>query len=496
MAKAAYIGVLDISHNGKKIYFGDENSIARKIKKGYIGVNGVARLFLASEPSVSYSGDYTTTLLEVDGKQHTLFALTSSGVLTLNDSVDTWMCGGGAGGGLYGSYYKNAAGVGGAGGYVNSGKVPSGTYAVSIGTGGTSTTSTGYDGSATNITKNDGTFSMTANGATANASGTVAGGSGGGGAETVKHDNPNVSATLIVVAPSKGAGVSTYPFGLVELYAHSAGGGGGGSTSCLKPGDGGTNGGDGTARNAGTGTGGVRGGGNGTTSALGKGSSATFYGSGGGGGSAGHNATSSNPTSRYAGGSGYQGIVYLLIEGECLKFDIITQPTSVICAIGNDTAITLEAIGGGIVYQWQWRNPNMTTEWTNLVDTTSMTNSLILNEVSQDYDGYEYRCVLKNNRGETRISDIATLTVIEFRIVTQPVSQTVGIFQRATFTVEAIGDGITYQWQEYKNSTWSNLSGQTSSQLSITSSFNKRTFRCVLTHPAGMVLYTDEVTLQ
>lgn len=56
MAKAVYIGALDISHNGKKMYFGDENSTARKIKKGYLGVNGVARLFYTSGTKLVYQG--------------------------------------------------------------------------------------------------------------------------------------------------------------------------------------------------------------------------------------------------------------------------------------------------------------------------------------------------------------------------------------------------------------------------------------------------------
>ena len=48
MAKGIYLGD-GTANKGKKIYIGDGNGKARKVKKGYIGVNGTAKLFYSAE---------------------------------------------------------------------------------------------------------------------------------------------------------------------------------------------------------------------------------------------------------------------------------------------------------------------------------------------------------------------------------------------------------------------------------------------------------------
>lgn len=55
MAKGIYVGVDSKARKVKKAYVGVDSK-ARKVKKGYIGVGGIARLFFASEPELSYYG--------------------------------------------------------------------------------------------------------------------------------------------------------------------------------------------------------------------------------------------------------------------------------------------------------------------------------------------------------------------------------------------------------------------------------------------------------
>ena len=228
------------------------------------------------------------------------------------------MCGGG-GAGQSGSYTGDEnttstryfmGGIGGSGGYVSSGNLTSGLYNVVIGSGGNSSA-----GSATKIGTN------TANGGGQTNSG-IQGGSGGGGAGSVYGSTSTYYEGSRTIPAAKGAGVSTYPFGLTSLKAHSAGGGGGGAAKRWTQEDvsnafgrangcpGGTNGGDGSSTAnptyvAETNAGGVYGGGDGKN--METGGNATFYGGGGGGGA-------SNFDSNYAGGSGYQGVVYILIK--------------------------------------------------------------------------------------------------------------------------------------------------------------------------------------
>ena len=313
-----------------KVQTGTETKLVdKKIVKGYVGgPDGKARLFFGENKPFSYTGEYTEQdYTSSSGTKHKLYTLIGSGTLTVEGSeAQYWMCGGGAGGAsaVSGSSQSTSfSGPGGAGGYVTSGDLTSGSYVVTIGAGGEANNA----GNATSV----GTHS--ANGAASPADiypGTsikvVKGASGGGSGVSVYNSDDTYEQYAKL---SNGSGASTYPFGESSLKAHSAGGAGGGlavqtsnGARFIIGGNGGTNGGDGTMwakSNSSTGalggTGGVHGGGNGgigyAPSQYGgsKGSAATFYGSGGGGG--GYNNYFNS--GYFAGGAGYQGVVYIAI---------------------------------------------------------------------------------------------------------------------------------------------------------------------------------------
>lgn len=269
----------------------------------------VTKLVFETPAVKSYSGAYTVSqVTDAEGRTCNLYTLTGSGTLVLEDTVQYWMCGGGA----LGSY---AGGSGGSGGYIDTGNLAAGEYVVSIGAGGGSD-----DGGDTTITKAGDSVA------------TAAGGErlGNGGSGRGEGGKPSSYA-------GTGSGVTTYPFGITSLYAHSAGGAGGnymkGTTNVYyKGGTGGTNGGSGGSRSKSTRDdaknsvgGGARGGGAGGTvnvnpgvtidvTCVNNGGSASFYGSGGGGGAGIYYGEGYSPSEINAfGGSGYQGVVYLLI---------------------------------------------------------------------------------------------------------------------------------------------------------------------------------------
>lgn len=226
------------------------------------------------------------------------------------------MCGGGASG--ENSWYTNSAGYGtgrgGCGGHVASETIEPGTRTITIGAGGaipeiigTHQPNTYSAGGKTKIVK--GTTSQTANGGTLES-----GGSGGGYAWSSSAQNKYVK-----INGGVGDGVSTYPFGMTNLFAHSAGGGSGSIIGWIRLGmcDGGTNGGNGTKSSSNTqASGGEKGGGAGgmwmdTLGISPNGMSATFFGSAGGGASV--STTTSLPNQFGSGGAGYQGVVYIAI---------------------------------------------------------------------------------------------------------------------------------------------------------------------------------------
>ena len=294
----------DVARRIKKMYVG-VNGVARMVKKAYVGVNGVARLFFVADV-FKYSGEYSVADVTKDSVAYKLYALTSSGTLTLGVAAQVWGCGGGAGGQ---SATASASGGGGGGGYVlEAFNLAVGSYAVTIGAGGAASTA----GGATSIA------GRSANGGGIG-SGTKYGGAGGsGGGASAAND---YSSYDDVSTGGKGAGVSTYPFGIADLNAHCAGGGGSAdeyyrykdddgnwNVHGSSGGAGGTDGGDGGGSKAGgwgSGTGGEYGGGRGATTGY-DGKPGTFYGAGGGGGSRFHDEYN-------IGGAGYQGVVYVLI---------------------------------------------------------------------------------------------------------------------------------------------------------------------------------------
>ena len=217
-----------------------------------------------------------------------------------------WLCGGGANG-LGGDASGGGRGGGGAFCAQYDSQKLSGVYTIAIASGGGNSS----------ITTN-GNVVFLANGASGANGGTGGGGSDGNG--------------------GTGDGVAKYPFSdSTTFQCHCAGGGGGSGkyvtnydwdnyteySNVAYAGNGGSNGAAGgkgsspvtySARNA---SGGSVGGGTGGSKSAG--SAATFYGSGGGGGGSEDYSISHDPgyaNRSYSGGSGYQGIVYLLVPIE------------------------------------------------------------------------------------------------------------------------------------------------------------------------------------
>lgn len=314
----------DVARKVKKIY-ASVDGVARKVKKAYVGVDGIAKLFYSADVFGGYTGNYTVSQVEYNGANYNLYTLTSSGTLTLNGEALYWMCGGGGGGGKSEATSSATRPTGGGGGgHLTSGDLAAATYVITIGNGATGS---GNGGNTIIYNVAGDTALHQANGGATSSyynSNGGAGGSGGAGATWRSGDYGLLSD------PGAGDGISTYPFGIEELFAHCAGGGSGalyfqrsttGTTSMYAGKIGGSNGSNGTSTTAADYTtradGGVRGGGSGgifstaTDNTARTGTNGTFYGAGGGGAAAVDYPSGTYKTGGYS--SGYQGVLYLLI---------------------------------------------------------------------------------------------------------------------------------------------------------------------------------------
>ena len=179
-------------------------------------------------------------------------------------------------------------------------------------------------------------------------------------------------------------------------------------------------------------------------------------------------------------------------------FEITTQPKDQRVEVGQNAGFTVAAMGDGLTYQWQKQSGS---DWVNMTGETGAT--LSLSQVTPGDNGSVYRCVVKDmisdyTGGKTLTSEEATLTVAAAPAITlQPQDVCMEAGQNATFTIEATGDKVTYQWQQQVNGFWTPLDGETDGTLTVPASMEKngRRYRCVVRSSFGTTITSDEVTL-
>ena len=187
--------------------------------------------------------------------------------------------------------------------------------------------------------------------------------------------------------------------------------------------------------------------------------------------------------------------------GVALKGFVITgQPQSVEVSENEHTIFTVRAIGEGLAYQWQFKNA--LEDWKD----SSMPGSTTVNlhvQATAARDGYSYRVIITDINGEQLISEPAYLYVKDIStivIISHPQSLEVEENEYATFTVEAKGENLTYQWQ-FTNSfgNWENsgMTGSNTASITVqaTAARNGYGYRVVITDAAGKQLVSEPAYL-
>jgi len=174
---------------------------------------------------------------------------------------------------------------------------------------------------------------------------------------------------------------------------------------------------------------------------------------------------------------------------------VTTQPVNQSINAGQSATFTAAASGfPAPTVQWQVSTNNGST-WSNINGATSTTYSFSAQAAD---NGKQYRAVFTNTAG-TATTNSATLTVYSAPVITtHPASQTVNAGQTATFTSAASGNPApTVQWQlsTDNGSTWSNITGATSTTYSFTAqiSDNGKQYRAVFTNLVGAATSTAAI---
>ena len=185
-----------------------------------------------------------------------------------------------------------------------------------------------------------------------------------------------------------------------------------------------------------------------------------------------------------------------LFIGNALK--ITAQPESVVVPNGKKASVTVKATGNGLTYKWYYKNKGMT----KFVESTSMTSATYsVDKMTSARDGRQLYCVITDLYGNSVKTDTVTLSIAnELKITAQPESVTVPSGKKASVTVSATGDGLTYKWY-YKNKGMTKFvesTSMTSATYSVdkmTASRDGRQLYCVITDKYGNSVKTDTVTL-
>ena len=167
---------------------------------------------------------------------------------------------------------------------------------------------------------------------------------------------------------------------------------------------------------------------------------------------------------------------------------IKTQPKDVTVAKGKTASFSVKA-DGATSFQWYYRT-SPSGAWTKVKNNGASAKYNLT--TAERHNGYQYRCRVKNASGSV-YSDIVTLTVVtKPKITVQPVSTCVGPNYSARFTVEAEGEGLSYQWYYLKTgeTTWRKVTRNGTSAtyvLNIAANHNGYKYKCVVTNAAGSV---------
>ena len=175
------------------------------------------------------------------------------------------------------------------------------------------------------------------------------------------------------------------------------------------------------------------------------------------------------------------------------ELSIVTQPVDATVANGEKAVVTVEATGEDLTYQWYLKN-RTATKFTK----SSVTKATYSTTMSDSVDGRQVYCVITDSNGDTLTTDTVTLHKYVFEIVTQPQDVTVDNGEKANVTVEARGEGLTYQWYvKARTATKFSKSSVTKATYSTTMSdtVDGRQVYCVVTDKNGDSITTDTVTL-
>ncbi|MCP4312904.1 MAG: PKD domain-containing protein [Bacteroidetes bacterium] len=139
---------------------------------------------------------------------------------------------------------------------------------------------------------------------------------------------------------------------------------------------------------------------------------------------------------------------------------ITAHPADIIACTGNNASFVVTATGADLAYQWQYNGVNIL-----------LANSSILNlNIVDALDAGNYQCIVSSSCGPDLTSNAASLQILPaVDITTQPTGVTDCEGNNISFTLQAVGSGLSYRWRRngIDMSDLGNIMGSASNTLVI-----------------------------
>ena len=175
---------------------------------------------------------------------------------------------------------------------------------------------------------------------------------------------------------------------------------------------------------------------------------------------------------------------------------ITSQPKSVSVAEGEKATVTVKATGDGLIYTWYYLNKGE-SKYQKTTSFTGPTYSVVMNVAR---DGRKVRCIVKDKYGNSVTTVAATLSMDNGpKIISQTNVAVAAKGEKATVTIKATGEGLTYTWYymnkgESKYSKTNSFKGNTYSVV-MDASRAGRKVKCIVKDKYGNSVTTAAATL-
>jgi len=178
---------------------------------------------------------------------------------------------------------------------------------------------------------------------------------------------------------------------------------------------------------------------------------------------------------------------------------INTQPGSQRVIAGANAKFVVSLNNATETTKYQWKYSTDGANWKNCAISGYDTSVLIV-PATTDRNGYQFKCVITDNYGNTMETNAVKLSVVW--ITKDPVSCEAAAGETVSFTV-SLSDttDVTYEWEYRRDSsaawTTTTADGYNTAKLSVEAAGTRNgyEYRCVITLPNGTKLVSDAATL-